>query len=302
MSDRGAELLAAVLADPSADPPRLVYADYLMEKGDPRGELISVQVQLTQKITPARRARARRRERELLAAHRSAIIAASAPFASPYSIKIRRGFIDQLYSDGAAFVEGGAELMAREPVRKLALRLDFDQLETILERGLLAQVSELSLSGSIGDAGVRALAASEKLGAIRRLRLSYCDIGDEGLAALVASPNFGARSLALGSNDVGDAGAAALAAAPALANITNLYLPRNPIGDDGAAALAGSPHLQAMQILSLSSCEELGDAGALAFARSELASSMHRLELQVLDLGRETEETLRQVWGSKVWL
>lgn len=39
----GRDLLAAVLAAPDDDEPRLVYADFLQERGDPRGELIVVQ-------------------------------------------------------------------------------------------------------------------------------------------------------------------------------------------------------------------------------------------------------------------
>ena len=35
-----AELLAAIHADPRDDAPRLVYADWLLERGDVRGELI----------------------------------------------------------------------------------------------------------------------------------------------------------------------------------------------------------------------------------------------------------------------
>jgi uncharacterized protein (TIGR02996 family) len=38
------ELLAQIYADPIADGPRLVYADFLQERGDPRGELIALQI------------------------------------------------------------------------------------------------------------------------------------------------------------------------------------------------------------------------------------------------------------------
>lgn len=44
-NDEGARLLAEVWADPAADAPRLVYADWLLQHGDPRGELIVLQVQ-----------------------------------------------------------------------------------------------------------------------------------------------------------------------------------------------------------------------------------------------------------------
>jgi len=39
-----ADLLAEIYDDPKADGPRLVYADMLQERGDPRGELIAMQI------------------------------------------------------------------------------------------------------------------------------------------------------------------------------------------------------------------------------------------------------------------
>jgi uncharacterized protein (TIGR02996 family) len=37
-------LLAQVYSDPAADGPRLVYADWLLQRGDPRGELVALQL------------------------------------------------------------------------------------------------------------------------------------------------------------------------------------------------------------------------------------------------------------------
>ena len=60
---REAELLAAIYADPAADEPRVVYADWLQERGDPRGEFIALQ------LRPSRGDLEHRREAELLEAH-----------------------------------------------------------------------------------------------------------------------------------------------------------------------------------------------------------------------------------------
>jgi uncharacterized protein (TIGR02996 family) len=58
------ELLSAVYADPRADAPRLVYQDWLLEGGDPRGEFIALQFAAARgKLTAAER----KREKELLA-------------------------------------------------------------------------------------------------------------------------------------------------------------------------------------------------------------------------------------------
>ena len=62
-----AAFLRAVLADPADDAPRLIYADWLDEQGDPRGEFVRVQCRLAQ--LPAGHEAVgdlRRREKELL--------------------------------------------------------------------------------------------------------------------------------------------------------------------------------------------------------------------------------------------
>jgi uncharacterized protein (TIGR02996 family) len=43
-NDNGERLLAEVYRDPIADAPRQVYADWLLQRGDPRGELIALQL------------------------------------------------------------------------------------------------------------------------------------------------------------------------------------------------------------------------------------------------------------------
>src|SRR5437762_1438584 len=67
-----ATFLAAILAGPDDDGPRLVYADWLEEHGDTeRSEFIRVQIELAH--TPVEEGRAgilRRREAELLRQHR----------------------------------------------------------------------------------------------------------------------------------------------------------------------------------------------------------------------------------------
>lgn len=64
------ELLAAVYESPEDDAPRAVYADFLLERGDPRGEFIASQLS-TARAKPYQR----QREHELLAEHRAAWVA-----------------------------------------------------------------------------------------------------------------------------------------------------------------------------------------------------------------------------------
>jgi uncharacterized protein (TIGR02996 family) len=80
----GDELLADVLADPASDDLRMVYADYLQERGDPRGELIALQ--LARKGQTAR-------ELELLAAHVAEWTQPLYDGLAAQSIRFGRGFL-----------------------------------------------------------------------------------------------------------------------------------------------------------------------------------------------------------------
>src|SRR5215216_4626617 len=86
MSDAAA-LLAAIRAAPDDDAPRLVYADWLDEHGQPeRAEFIRVQCALARRDSPA----LRRREAELLAAHHDAF---AGQLAAPHlRFRFERGF------------------------------------------------------------------------------------------------------------------------------------------------------------------------------------------------------------------
>src|SRR5579862_9776635 len=62
--------LQAILDNPDDDAPRLVFADWLDERGDPRGELLRIQCRLAAwEPDLERRTALQRREQQLIAAH-----------------------------------------------------------------------------------------------------------------------------------------------------------------------------------------------------------------------------------------
>src|SRR2546430_17578585 len=70
MGPEEAAFLDRVCADPDDDAPRLIFADWLDERGDPRGEFIPVQVALAQlSAGDRRRGPLLDREAALLARH-----------------------------------------------------------------------------------------------------------------------------------------------------------------------------------------------------------------------------------------
>jgi uncharacterized protein (TIGR02996 family) len=105
MADLRQALEQAVLDDPDDLSAHMAYADHLTEQGEPRGELISVQLALEDEGHP-RRQELRRREGQLLNAHLREWLGELAPLLlgdvvtraglKPPSFQLRRGWLDTL--------------------------------------------------------------------------------------------------------------------------------------------------------------------------------------------------------------
>lgn len=127
----------------------------------------------------------------------------------------------------------------------------------------------------IGDAGAEALAGSELLARMLAreptLALPRCGIGPAGMRALAGSPHIAAvRELDLKGNNLGDDGTRELAESDGLPNLRRLVLMHNRIRDAGARALAFSPVMAGLDYLDVSS-NVIGRAGvdALWSARKD---------------------------------
>ncbi|HET9627318.1 MAG TPA: TIGR02996 domain-containing protein [Kofleriaceae bacterium] len=134
--DAVAALEAAILADPDDPAPYAVYADWLLERGDPRGELISLQLaQETGQRATGRRSLPAAIARHL-EAHAGSLLGPLAallpnprdPLTGP--LTWRRGFLDRVTLDGGRGRDLGAVVddVVRHPsgrfLRALTLRTD----------------------------------------------------------------------------------------------------------------------------------------------------------------------------------
>jgi uncharacterized protein (TIGR02996 family) len=253
------EMLDAILAAPDDDEVRLVYADWLAEKGDPLGEMIHVQLALGGAIIGAgaghRRAGLKmatrprleleQRERELVKRHEKTWLA-------PFRRHIRRwtwrrGFVDHVEADVGAFVDGH-EALARVPLGSAELtgfkpplveKLRAAPAHPTMRRVLLAQnrigprqavaltgpffarTTVLDLwSNPLGE-GVERLAEAP-FPALERLRLESVDATTRSVCALAKAPWWGRLThLSLAWNRQLDSGALdALADARSLSHLS----------------------------------------------------------------------------------
>jgi uncharacterized protein (TIGR02996 family) len=291
------ELLRAVLDAPFDDGPRMVLADWYMQAGDPRGELIVAQCELIGRgLSPAARKERAQRVAELLDRHGSEWAAPARPIAGKW--RFRRGFIEAITGSVDRVLDGWEALWAVEPVVALELTgVDAEAAKALAASPLLGRVKHLTIRGEIGDEGAAALAASPLVTGLERLNLKDNGITDQGAMCLARAGLTRCKRLALTGNPVGDEGAEALAHAPGLAGLEALFLSRTAITDQGVAALARSPHLCNLVMLSLGTLDELTDEGARALLESTALGALRRLEVDVCyEISGKMLRALRTRW------
>ena len=104
------------------------------------------------------------------------------------SYGFRRGFVEDVGMDAAAFLATAPELYRRAPILHLTLTGAAPVARELFASPHLAQIVSLSLmKNQLDDAAIVALAGSPHLGALRWLNLDFNQIGAAGLEALAAS-------------------------------------------------------------------------------------------------------------------
>jgi len=120
--------LEAIAATPDDDGPRIVYADWLQQAGDPRGELIAVQCALA----AGRTAELAARERALLDRHEAEWLAHAGLW--PGEARFQRGFIERVDASASRVAAAIDRLIELPCLRSLRTTVEGAGSETDLLR------------------------------------------------------------------------------------------------------------------------------------------------------------------------
>lgn len=258
------DLVRAVCENPDDDLPRLAYADWLDDHGDPaRAEFIRVQVRLPQLGYDRRNSRKERdhleaRQRELLDRHLS-------DWQSPFADRLLKPWPDgeRLKYGRPGFHRGFAE---------------FGSVTVDAARRLVMAGHDLEPTNPLGV---------------------YEDWGGydpAGLVEIGRSPEA-ARIWWLCLNEATDADASAIATSLTLRNLTHLKLLNGTVTDVGVSALARWPLAAGLEELILDDNPGITDAGASALADSPYLGRLDRLELDRTGIGPAGRARLRARFG-----
>ncbi len=262
------DFIAAIIANPHEDAARLVFADYLEEQGDPRGELIRLQFQLADidKWDPKRR-KLRSRELKLLRQY--------GHFGSvPTFVKVigtRGGFIDKVEVSVAKFLKLQDEIFANSPVRSVVLRYTSAKFDDLQKSEHLEQLSSLKLLNTRArESQLEGLFACGRLRNLRSLLIDESELPQQIGRLIANQPSFRkleSLSLIRHNHGVGKF----IAGSSELTSLRSLTLASEY--DDSLQAFAEAPNLRQLKTLHVS-----GVFGQHAIRKLQSGTSCRELE------------------------
>ncbi|MFT5527418.1 MAG: hypothetical protein ACI9HK_005400 [Pirellulaceae bacterium] len=272
--------LREIIKDPDNDDPRLIYADYLEETGDPLGELIRIQCDLAKMTGDDRNyAVLEKRQFALLKKHKSRWLGAIAEMTR--IAKIYRGFVRDIVLGARQFIAHHRTLFQLAPIRNATVvKVSSKSFKEFAECESLARLDSLKLSDvPLETAEFRKLFESPYLTRLKRfsvgvygtnvgiyhvigksrlaeevceLELSGNAMQSEGMVALLQESRFRQlETLSCDRNGIDNVGMVAIANTRCLTTLRTLHIGRSLIGPDGMAALANSANVTGLRTLTL---------------------------------------------------
>lgn len=257
MTDENA-LLSAIADTPDEDTPRLVYADWLDENGQPdRAEFIRVQCQFAQlpKGDPYR-GELHERQSQLLATHRRGWLPERWSFLPYPPEKWQRGFVSGVDKQGGRVTrEDGASLAAIPTIESLAFSATGLNDEEFRYLPVLPNLREFALWGSEELTSV-SFSLMSRWQTLRHLQLLSSGLDDDCLEYIAALQGLVSLDVLDGweTEVLSDAGLTHIAA---LTNLRDFHLSAPYVTGSGLEVLHGLPLLRK---LSIGGCRLTEDA------------------------------------------
>lgn len=184
-------LLMQIAAHPTDDAPRLVYADFLTEKGLGWGEVIPLLIKPEPDYgTPEYAPHAALVEKQVKK-HLKAWLEPIRPFLTGWSVVGGRGLLNFVNTQPGKFIEAAEAISLRAPRGNLMLEGLKGKDMAALAATPLGRFAEVSLSQQrIDDAQLELLAGSPSILGVEKWHLGENHFGDQGYLALASSPNF----------------------------------------------------------------------------------------------------------------
>lgn len=274
-----------VRENPYDDTPRLIFADFLDDNGDPLGQLIRVQVALAElDRDDQRRTSLEKQEQTLIDEYGERWLAPLRKFGaqglSPRCFQ--RGLVERIRISASDFLSHAEELCLQCPALHTVCITNLDiAFRRFADAQLPKQIRGLDLSPCrLGSAAIEPLnwpmmvcieqltelnlrltkasdteitqLCSRNLSHLERLDLTACGLtAKSGFAIAACTTLTSLRVLKLGLNSLGDSSLISIARSASLGQLKLIDLASNGITNDGIAAVARSSTLVSLEHMNL---------------------------------------------------
>jgi uncharacterized protein (TIGR02996 family) len=264
--------MRAILAAPEEDTPRLVFADWLDERGEgddaARAALIRAQCR-AERLPPGNKERVKleREAKAILKKHGSRWAEPLRKAVTVRTWEFRRGFLEHVGMSATTFAQNAKRLFEAAPTVRSACFIEASN-----EMGRVAKCKYLARLAAVD---------------IHELcHCGFCPIHNDLRALFNTKFADSLTNLNVAGDRMDAEGAERLAKSAALAKLTTLDVSNNPLADEGVAALGKSEHLTQLVTLNISSCA-IGPAGLEALGRFKNLPALRNLILRDSGLSAE---------------
>ncbi len=304
------QFLQAIVDDPENDLPRLVYADWLDEQGDPRGEYIRVQCELAplDQFDPGRKPLEDRQD-TLFKKHKSKWTKVL-KVAAIRSYEFRRGFVEIVTLNAKNHLQNAEALLDRVPtIREMKINAMKTVLNELLESKWLERLEALNFTScQMGTRRLKRLLRSKHLKNIRKLDLTSNGLGTAGFHAMMHAdtlPNLKTLLLnnmnlpaveglekvgqgrlwsqltevELSSNELNDIHLIELVENWPKCDWKRINLSYNPISESGLNAFLEGGHANSLETLELRGARHLSDTAMETLANADGLQNLRSLDL-----------------------
>ena len=180
--------LTEIVNNPANMEPRLVYADWLIENGDPLGEFIQAQIELAGDCTPARKKELSRIQKsskpKIPAKHKLAKQHLRKP-------EYRHGFIEHATIGLQAFIDHGKALCQQYPLRSIQLTAGSNKMENLIECAHLKHIEAIDFrSNDFDSQSVEVFANCEHFKNLRSVHFRSSNFGLPAAKAMANSKHL----------------------------------------------------------------------------------------------------------------
>ncbi|MFK7767592.1 MAG: TIGR02996 domain-containing protein [Mariniblastus sp.] len=177
--------LSEIVNNPSNMDPRLVYADWLIEKGDPLGEFIQAQIELAGNCTAARKKTLSKIQKSL-----QPKLSPNNKLAKQHLRKpdYRMGFIEHATIGLQAFIDHGNVLCQQFPLRSVQLTAGSNKMDKLTECAHLKHIEHIDFrSNDFNSESVAKFANCEHLANLKSIHFRSSNFGEPGALAIANS-------------------------------------------------------------------------------------------------------------------